>query len=440
MANDFSGASGLIAHWRFESGANFLNDETANNNDWTDYGSITANGTYYKEGSYSAELAQSSPDYAQITDNSLSSTFPWKNNVSDGTHTVTMWVRLTSQNDEVMYIFGKDQSTDHGPRISTAYGGGGNDHYFELLIPTVNESITLNSKTITSENWTVDTWYFVAWTWDDTSQDVNWYIYEDGTGWWVGSGSAGYTDSSGTGVLNRNNKQLGLGRDYSSGTAEYPDMLIDELTVWNVELSASDIDSIRAGTYGATGDETVIVSSPLSLSFSIKAESVTSSTTVNAGTQTLTLTNLAETVTVEAETTVEVTAPLTLSFSTNQESIIVDYTHAPSAQSLTLSNLGEVVSADVSISVTAALGLTITQYAETVNITAGTTVIVSAPLSLSFSIKAESVLHDYLYDVGRNRLTNGDAETNTYTDSTVHALVGWTNVGSHNGTNKITIE
>ena len=41
---------------------------------------------------------------------------------------------------------------------------------------------------------------------------------------------------------------------------------------------------------------------------------------------------------------------------------------------------------------------------------------------------------------GDEKVINGDASDTTYTDSSVHALVGFSNSGTHNATNKVTIE
>jgi hypothetical protein len=42
--------------------------------------------------------------------------------------------------------------------------------------------------------------------------------------------------------------------------------------------------------------------------------------------------------------------------------------------------------------------------------------------------------------LGSETITNGDASDDTFTDSSAHALVGWNNSGTHNATNKVTIE
>lgn len=252
--NDFSGDADCIGLWKMEDGA--LTVDTIGTNTLTSGGGESANTTTKKEGNASLDVTSGSNDYLSITDASLDSGFPGKSGEANGTLSICFWIRFDSIPPAYGQIVGKyllsgnkrsyTIGTD-GDAFSWFWGtaGGGSVNWYT------------HASTIST-----GVWYHVGVTCDDVALTYRIRIWDDDAGAIFG------VDKTGS-IVNAMNIEdapffIGDGADF--GGAYQIDGLIDEVVIFDDVLSTSEIDQIRAGTYGggATHIYDVTVNEPFS--------------------------------------------------------------------------------------------------------------------------------------------------------------------------------
>ena len=232
-ANVFTTDANCVALWRLESGA--LATDSIGTND-TLYNSVTADGTVYKEGSYSGTFSYSISDMT-IQDSNLSSNFPLKSGDANKKISVCFWLYYTSSTNRWLFGKGDDGSsysfTIHnitGTGIDMWIGYNGGSSYEILTGPDYGAD--LFSK-----------WYHVGATFDDSTKAWHMRVWNDTV--------SEVNDVSGTTTNNIyvGNEGVGLGCD-GTGDRAFSGRL-DEVVVFNDILTSDEIDAIRNGTYPA---------------------------------------------------------------------------------------------------------------------------------------------------------------------------------------------
>jgi hypothetical protein len=169
------GVSDCVAEWSFESGALGTDNHPVNSNDLTTQeGTPSADGTNYKEQSYS--LYVNGAESLERSDANLSSDFPGKNGTGNDTFSIAFWFRHTS-GDVVAY---DAMVTKHDTNLSSygvyLYDQGSEDVRFALIIGYNNgDSFT---KVQHASDLAGSTWYFGCATYNNTSTDTNTFPYQ----------------------------------------------------------------------------------------------------------------------------------------------------------------------------------------------------------------------------------------------------------------------
>lgn len=257
MANDFSGDSNCVALYRFENGA--LTTDSKGTNTLQDVNTVTANTAAYKEGSASADFDDANGEGFYVTDANLSAGFPLKSGDTNKKISLAFWILVDSYDGS------------HGQAIVSKYDSGNNKRSLLLFFDNANsQKLTFvlgynsgaSGETVFAYGTalTVDRWYHIGFTYDDSSKAYRLRIWDDTAGDFLGADATG----NATNNINAEDALFGIAcRDnYGSPSYLYFDGQLDELAVFNDILTTDEIDDIRAGTYGAGGGTSLPLKHP----------------------------------------------------------------------------------------------------------------------------------------------------------------------------------
>ncbi|MCK5015643.1 MAG: hypothetical protein KAS32_01110 [Candidatus Peribacteraceae bacterium] len=249
MANDFSSDSNCKALWKFESGA--LTTDSKGGNTLTDYNTCGTDGADYKEGSQSVDLTPSEALY--ITDANLDSGFPLKNSDTNKIISIATWFKLDAQSvyDGIVskyasgirsFILGCG-ATATNLSWYTGYNNGDSfeeDVLFSSLVTGrwYHIGIAYNNSGSTVDS--IPDKGYRAVLWDDTAGDYH----------------ASTSTGTMTNAINVEDAGLCIGSWLTSGAPTSTYCInghIDETVIFDDVLTTTEIDQIRAGTYGAAG-------------------------------------------------------------------------------------------------------------------------------------------------------------------------------------------
>ncbi len=246
----FTSTNDAVGIWDFESrggvGANYINDSSGNGYDGlidvgNDSFDITDSTTPTTYSDYVGYVSTGSRINYGDSDN-----FTFGDGVTDDPFSVAFWYRLTSVDYDSGVIFGKSGSTsgvsewlcylDTGGNLQLYFYDAGNSNYFwgyATISPAIN------------------TWYHVIMVYDGSGvkEGVNFYIngeYLDGSGW---------TNPSYVAMNNTDTIVTSLRRSSGHDLLRY--VYLDELSLWNKMLSASEAEYIysRSVTYSLSDVE-----------------------------------------------------------------------------------------------------------------------------------------------------------------------------------------
>jgi hypothetical protein len=237
--NNFGGDSNCKALWRMETGA--LTTDSIGTNTLTTGNSPTADGTNYKEGSYSCDFDKAQNDQLEITDASLDSGFPCKNGESNKTFSICAWARPDTFSSTPTIVAKAGVSNVFWIRVDA---GGKLEFYID------NGSWRLAEF---GDAMTLDRWYHVTCTYDNSDQSYRIRIWDDN-----GSDQLG-TDVTGTyagGAITLGTDPFDIG--HADGDFHWGGQ-IDEVVVFDDVLLVAEIDEIRQGIYGASSGAQVIM-------------------------------------------------------------------------------------------------------------------------------------------------------------------------------------
>jgi hypothetical protein len=245
MANDFSGSDFVSVYSLNDAGGGTVDysDDLSASNDLTPVNTPSFEDTDYQEGDGCLSLNNSSNEYAYCNDANLGSGFPLKSGGS-GDFTFCLWFKGTTDITSVALLNKGDDSSKMSFLLylassSKLYGywgyNSGNSH----------EGIELISTAIVTGRW-----YHLGITYNDTTKA--WYCklvkYEsDGTT----VDTVYENNDSVTNNINVEDAPFTVGNWYDRSNSFGG--LIDEVACAATAVSESDIDAIRAGTYGSAG-------------------------------------------------------------------------------------------------------------------------------------------------------------------------------------------
>lgn len=240
MANDFSGYSNCVALWRFENGA--LTADSIGGNTLTAYNTPAADTVDYKEGSACVDLEFGDNDALYMLDAGADADFPTKNG-QPGTLSLCSWTKIESFANDNMAIYSKWGVNSNKRNVR-----------FGLITATPTFACSIGYNSGNSEEVVVSSgtpqlgrWYHLAFTFNNSTRAWQFVVWDD-------TASSKIVNTSGTATNNMNVDDalhmIGVGR-YTTGFDDYWDGKIDELVVFKNILSTSEIDQIRAGTFGS---------------------------------------------------------------------------------------------------------------------------------------------------------------------------------------------
>lgn len=235
MANDFSARSDCKALWNFETGA--LTTDSKGTNTLTATGVPTADGTNYKQGSYSVSLAAG--QYYTITDANLATGFPLKSGDSTKTITVACWVRPTTVDTNQRRIWSK-WKTSGSLKSLMLY------HTSSSLYLQYSTNGSVATSVSFSKAMTANQWYHVTVVVDGVAATY-WARIFDAT-------AGTYTYASGTLSTGVNVSTAAWMIGYDEDLTANQQFLgnIDEMVVFNTCLNSYEPNAIKGGVFPAS--------------------------------------------------------------------------------------------------------------------------------------------------------------------------------------------
>jgi hypothetical protein len=238
MANDFSDDANCVALFKFDNNAN----DSKGGNDLTAVNSPSYDSGDKKEGSYSADLEESSTQYFTIADGDLDAGFPGKSGTSEQSFSICLWVKV--------------ESTAHGAGLVSKYVYSSDERTYLVYVSNVPAGelrfIIGYSGGVSYTTLAFDTalstgiWYHIAAVYDASDNSMKLRVWDDNAGALLDSNATGTAD----GNMSPDSAPLEVGRAYESDSYTF-DGKIDEVVIFKDVLSDSKIDQIRAGSYGA---------------------------------------------------------------------------------------------------------------------------------------------------------------------------------------------
>ncbi len=241
MANNFSGDSNCVALWKFDNNA----DDSLGGNDLTEVNSPAYDGSDKKEGGYCLDLERDNGQYCLIADADLDTGFPGKSGGNEPSISICLWVKAESFSTGYQGLVTKYQTAGDLRTFSLMIDGSGqvqfNVGYNSGQSYSLHEFNTLLSA---------GKWYHIGVVYDASDNSVKIRVWDDDAGALLDSN---YSGTAG-GDMSPRSAPFEVGR-YNNSNSYCFDGKIDELVVFDKALSDSDIDAIRAGTYGPTVTE-----------------------------------------------------------------------------------------------------------------------------------------------------------------------------------------
>lgn len=233
MANDFTDPR-CVALWRFEDGA--LETDSKGTNTLTPINTPAADLADFKEGAASVVLTNAANKYFTIADASLDAGFPLKSGDATKKVSYCFWYKV-STNGSWRNIFGKWNVTGNKRSLLVANDNG--TLRILLGIDGTTYQTVVPGLTIAT-----NIWYHIAIVIDGVAKTMVVRVWNDTTGAIVLTYSGTFTNA-----LYVTDCAFNIGYDGNYSTTS-PDGKYDEFVVFDSLLSATEIDKIRAGTYG----------------------------------------------------------------------------------------------------------------------------------------------------------------------------------------------
>ncbi len=250
-ANDFSGDGNCVGLWTFDDAWNGSDaqDTSGNSNDLSNT-SCTRDTTNVKEGTASCNKPAGAARLERA-DADLSSNFPGKNGQGNTTWSFVGWVYwpgafLGSGDQFVLaskYYTGKRQYNFHIE----------NDAGTHRVILTIGYNNGISYERVinyTGLTFAADQWYHCAFTYNGSSKAAHIRVWDET--------NTTVHDDTATGAQTISDAEDQPFRIGGNGWLSTDEGVIDEAVMFNDILTSTEIDQIRAGTYGAASGAQVI--------------------------------------------------------------------------------------------------------------------------------------------------------------------------------------
>ena len=247
MANFFTQDPRCKALWRFESGA--LTADSKGTNTLTAVATPVADLADFQEGAACADLEYTDGDYFTILDASLDAGFPLKSGDTTKKLTWCAWIKQESQPGSYAYLLSKYDATNNKRSLGLLIWSNVLQFYCGYSAGTVGELLSTGIAIADGE------WYHVAVVVDGVAKTINVRVYKlSTTTVYTYSGAMSYE-------LYVSDAAFRIGaRDGDTGY--HWDGKIDEVVIFNDLLTATEIDKIRAGTFGTYIGEVPLTFTP----------------------------------------------------------------------------------------------------------------------------------------------------------------------------------
>jgi hypothetical protein len=256
-ANDFTNDPNAKALWIFENDAL----DSIGGNDWNvDDGSPQFDSGTFKEGAYSVDMLGKTDNDSYIMSDAggdLDADFPLKNGDTNKKISICMWAQLQSTpagsgtRDVGLYL--KGGGTTRSIRTTMEYTSDSTNFSLSIGYNSGSNWETVQHASSITNAALLGNWYHVGWTYQDSDKTYRIRIWDDNAGAILGSDLTGTMSNS----INVENGAVKL-NEIISGSSN-GDVFYDELVLFDDILTADEIDSIRAGIFGATGQGQVII-------------------------------------------------------------------------------------------------------------------------------------------------------------------------------------
>jgi hypothetical protein len=239
-ANDFSGDPNCVIVWNLEDAALIDDTGPVGTNDLTTNSTVTSDGTYYRQGTYSGRWNKAETDYMRILDSELSSGVSIKSDYAgDIDLSLCLWFRADTSTVDAC-VFNKYNATGSKRQIRVQYMATNYIHVTVGGSDGSNTAYNVNHASTLSD----DTWYHLTVTWADATRTCCVRV-RDTAGSAVGSD---VEDSGASYTMKKADSPIHLG-DYVTGS-DYFDGYLDEVVVWNDVLGEAESTQVSTGAYG----------------------------------------------------------------------------------------------------------------------------------------------------------------------------------------------
>ncbi len=167
--NSFGTDGDCVALWRFDTVGD-LGDDTKGSNDLSNVGA-TADTSVKKQGTTAARFTASEDDYMDLGDGTLAAGYPFKVGDTNKKCSVSLWFRasnLPSSPSGRAYLYSKWYAGD-GKRTFAVALTAPSSTYVTMLLG-YNSGASEEVKTNTDVAISIDTWYYAAVTYDDSTK------------------------------------------------------------------------------------------------------------------------------------------------------------------------------------------------------------------------------------------------------------------------------
>jgi len=238
VGNNFAVDPNCVAVWDFEDANRVGLDSRGGDDNLENYG-VTLTKTSFKQGTSAAFFNQDEIDYLITGVDNLSAGFPLRPNSKNKKISTCFWVR-PARISSYHYILGMGaQNVD---LRSFAVGINPTGQLFVQV--GYSNGALWETKTHMAHVLTVNNWYHIGVTYDDSTRAYRVRVYDDAAGTLLFEETGTFTHNIFTGgTLFKLGDLQGSGGAYLNGT-------LDEVALFNDVLTAAEIEKVRLGTFG----------------------------------------------------------------------------------------------------------------------------------------------------------------------------------------------
>lgn len=225
-------STSIQGHWTMDESSGNATDSSGNGNHLTDTNTVGSS-TDKQQGTRSRDFEAGNSEYFTITDAAQTGLD------MTGDFSITLWVKLESApalNTSFHFVDKWGAAGQLGYTFTYRNAGG----TLQLQCDLSSDGTAVNTEVI-NQTLTVGTWYHLAVVYDASAGEVDFYVDAVATG--------GTQSGAPTSIFN-NTEAFKIGSAFGGGN--YMDGLIDDVVIWNFELTAANITSAKdaaAGTY-----------------------------------------------------------------------------------------------------------------------------------------------------------------------------------------------